>query len=376
MGSPLRILHVVVNMNRGGAETLLMNLYRNIDHAKIQFDFLTCKPGAFDDEIKNLGGNIFRIPYISEVGHFSYVKALNKFFEENNEYQIVHSHMDKMSGLVLKATKKANIPYRISHSHNTSSEGGVSARFYKWMIGNLIKQNATHLLACSNEASKWLFKANSDKAFILKNGIELDKFKGSLEFKFKKREELHLRKDSFIIGHVGRFNHQKNHSFLVEIFSEVVKLNSNAFLVLVGDGPLKGDIQRKVNELGLFNKVRFLGVRDDVHQILQAFDVMLFPSIHEGLPVTLVEAQGAGLPCVISNVITNEVDIGASLIHYEDLRNSLQGWAKTILQTSNKRIDTSKYINESGFDIKASCKWLEEYYWNLVFDSGEAKISV
>ncbi len=182
MGSPLRVLHVVVNMNRGGAETLIMNLYRNIDRTKVQFDFLTCKEGVFDSEIHEMGGKIHRIPYVTEVGHSGYVKELDLFFKEHPDYEIVHSHLDKMSGLVLRAAKKAEIPVRIAHSHNTQSEGGIGAKGYKWLVGRYINWNATHMFACSEVAAKWLFGSQAHKASILKNGIECDKFQFLLLF--------------------------------------------------------------------------------------------------------------------------------------------------------------------------------------------------
>ena len=342
MGNPLRVLHVVVNMNRGGAETLLMNLYRNIDRSKIQFDFLTCKEGVFDSEIIEMGGKIHRIPYISDVGHFGYMRALDTFFTSHSEYKIIHSHMDKMSGLVLRSAKKAGRQIRIAHSHNTSSEGGVAAKAYKSYVGKYILPSATHLFACSNSAAKWLFANKADKALILKNGIEYEKFAYSPITGKSIREELNLKEENFIVGHVGRFNHQKNHFFLVEIFSEIVKLNPHAYLLLIGEGPLKKEIQKRVNELNLIDNVKFLGVRNDVHHILKACNVMLFPSLHEGLPVTLIEAQGSGLPCVISDVITKEVDIGAGLIEYENLKSSPQVWAKKILHSHAELKDTSR----------------------------------
>ncbi|WP_338449846.1 glycosyltransferase family 1 protein [Niallia oryzisoli] len=369
MDNPLRVLHVVVNMNRGGAETLLMNLYRNIDRSKVQFDFLTCKPGVFDEEIRELGGKIYRIPYISDIGHFRYRKELNKFFEENKDYYIVHSHMDKMSGFVLHAAKKAGIQIRIAHSHNTSSEGGTVARAYKSYAGKYIAASATHLLACSTSAAKWLFSYQASKAMILKNGIECDKLSYSQTTRKQKRKELNLPEESFIVGHVGRFNHQKNHSFLIDIYSEIAKKNPYSDLLLVGEGPLQDEIQRKVSELGLVDKVFFLGVRSDVHQLLQACDVMLFPSLHEGLPVTLVEAQAAGLPCIISDVITTEVDIGAGLIQYENLKSSPEAWAKKVLDNTHERKNTVEYIQKSGFDIRKSSIELQDYYLSFLISN-------
>ncbi|MEY2192764.1 glycosyltransferase family 1 protein [Neobacillus sp. BF23-41] len=366
MGSPLRILHIVVNMNRGGAETLIMNLYRNIDRSKVQFDFLTCKEGVFDKEINELGGRVHRIPYINDVGHFQYIKHLNKFFNINKQYKIVHSHMDKMSGIVLRAAKKAGIPYRISHSHNTNSEGGLFAKCYKWYAGGFIKKCASDLIACSTDASNWLFGPKTVDALILKNGIDYEKFKYSTEVSKLVREELKLDQDDLIVGHVGRFCHQKNHEFLLDIFSEIIKINANSYLLLVGDGPLKTSIEKKAVQKGLLDKVKFLGLRSDINRLLQAFDVMLFPSLHEGLPVTLIEAQGAGLPCVISDVITDEVDIGANLISYGNINNPTKLWAEKVMSLKKCYKDTSSFIKDKGFDIRQTATWLQDYYMHLI----------
>lgn len=371
MGGPLRVLHVVVNMNRGGAETLIMNLYRNIDRSKVQFDFLTCKEGVFDNEILELGGKIHRIPYISDVGHFGYVKALNHFFKEHNSYKIVHSHLDKMSGLVLRAASKAGIPVRIGHSHNTQSEGGIMAKIYKTYSGRYIKSCSTHNLACSNAAAEWLFGQKA-KAVVLKNGIDYEKFRYSKSNRETIREEFNITKDTLVIGHVGRFNNQKNHSFLVEIFASLNKQVQDSVLILVGDGFLRAKIEQRVKELKLENKVLFLGVRPDINMIMQGFDVFLFPSLHEGLPVTLIEAQAVGLPCIISDRISKEVDLGANLIDYESL-SSLNSWVSKILTTNKKVINTVEFIKGKGYYIGDSAKYLEKYYLNT-FVSNEEKV--
>ncbi|MDQ0198788.1 glycosyltransferase family 1 protein [Neobacillus ginsengisoli] len=366
MGSPLRILHVVVNMNRGGAETLIMNLYRNIDRSKVQFDFLTCKEGVFDSEILKMGGNVHRIPYISDVGHFKYVNELDHFFSANNQYKIVHSHMDKMTGLVLRSAKRAGIPIRISHSHNTSSEGGFAARVYKWYIGKYILTSATNLFACSNKAADWLFTGKSNSAKILKNGIESEKFAYSPKIRKEIREELNLT-NQFVIGHIGRFAHQKNHHFLIEIFSNFSQINNDSVLILVGDGPLRVDIEKQVRDLNLVDKVKFVGIRSDIHRLLQAFDVLVFPSLHEGLPVSLIEAQGAGLPCLISDNISQEVDLGCNLVDFIPLTD-LKQWVQKIKGIEpigfNRRI-ASNSISIQGYDIKETAGNIEEFYLSI-----------
>ncbi|SHH68219.1 glycosyltransferase family 1 protein [Clostridium grantii] len=363
MDKPLRILHVVVNMNRGGAETLIMNLYRNMDRSKIQFDFLTCKEGVFDKEILEMGGAINRIPYVTDVGHFEYIKALNKFFVTHPEYKIVHSHMDKMSGFILRAAKKAGVSMRIAHSHNTSSEGSIAAKMYKWYSGISINKDATQFLACSNEASKWLFGKKSRSSLVLKNGIELDDFGFSHKVRNSEREKMGLDEKAQVIGHVGRFCEQKNHSFIIDIFDELLKINPNAVLILVGDGPLRTKIESKVTDMGLTNSVKFLGVRGNVNELLQAFDSFIFPSLHEGLPVTLVEAQASGLSCFISEAITPEVNMETGLINYLPINDKYQ-WVEKInaIDKDFPREIAHHALNKKGYDIKNTAKVIERLY--------------
>lgn len=366
MGSPLRVLHVVVNMNRGGAETFIMNLYRNIDRTKVQFDFLTCKEGVFDEEILKLGGKVHRIPYISEVGHLKYTKELDHFFSANSQYRIIHSHLDKMSGLVIQSAKKAGIPVRISHSHNTSSEGGLAAKLYKWYIGKNILTKATHFCACSTEAANWLFKDKFQSVKIVKNGIEGNKFAFSSEIRDQVRKELGLNYE-FVIGHVGRFFQQKNHSFLIEVFAKFNQINQDSVLILVGEGPLKGTVEKQVRDLNLEDKVQFLGVRSDIHRVLQALDVFVFPSWHEGLPVTLIEAQGAGLHCLISDRISREVDLGCNLVEFISLLNQ-DRWVQMIKEHYDRgfnRNSPSSAISKLGYEINDTAVQIKDFYLNI-----------
>ncbi len=349
MGGPLTILHVVVNMNRGGAETFIMNLYRNIDRTKVQFDFLTFKPGVFDQEIQELGGKVHRIPYVTEVGHHRFIKQLNQFMDRNNHYKIVHSHMDKMSGFITKAAKKANIPIRISHSHNTNSEGGILSKVYKGFSGIHILSNSTHLYACSEAAAKWLFKHKATQATILNNGIEMGKFKFSSSIRKMKKVDLTLENDSIVIGHVGRFTEQKNHIFLLDIVAILKEIIPNVKLVLVGDGPLQKVMEKKVEDLKLENHVEFLGIRSDIHELLQVFDLFLMPSHHEGLPLTLIEAQSAGLPCLISNKITVEADMKIGLVHFLPIINP-HDWVVKIMNLLNNHDATSRVIENTPID--------------------------
>ncbi|MEW9501081.1 glycosyltransferase family 1 protein [Jeotgalibacillus marinus] len=367
MGGPLRVLHVVVNMNRGGAETLIMNLYRNIDRTKVQFDFLTCHEGVFDEEIKAMGGKIHRIAYVTKVGHRLYLKNLDQFFKQHQHYKIVHSHMDKMSGFVLRAAARAAIPVRIAHSHNTSSEGGPLSKAYKWYAGKHILKYATQFYACSETAANWLFDKSSNQSLILKNGIECDRFEFSVPNRKKMREDCHLDHHSFVIGHVGRFNQQKNHLFLLEVFADLVQYVPQAQLLLVGEGTLQTSIEKKIQDLHLVNNVHLLGVREDVHLLMQGFDVFAFPSLHEGLPVTLIEAQCAGIPCLISENITDEVDLEMGLVQKISITNK-KIWVKALLQTRKQhqvRKTNEKKISQKGYNIRQTAVTTEKSYLKL-----------
>ncbi|GGP14056.1 glycosyltransferase family 1 protein [Oceanobacillus neutriphilus] len=364
MGSPLRVLHAVVNMNRGGAETLIMNLYRNINREKVQFDFLTCKEGLFDKEIEAMGGKIYRIPYLTEAGHFGYLRALNTFFTEHKAYKIIHSHMDKMSGFVIRAAKKAGVPVRIAHSHNTQSEGHLFTKMYKWYAGTFIKQNATHLYACSQAAAEWMFMSEAKQTFILNNGVEIDKFKYSNGKGSLLRDTFGIAEEAFVLGHVGRFHEQKNHKFIINLFHNLNQEMRDLHLVLVGDGPSKKEMERRVSELKLDKKIKFLGVRDDIPDLLQMFDLFIFPSFFEGLPVTLVEAQASGLPCIISDSITEEVDMNLGLIHQLSISDK-DLWIKKIMELKKElpsREVEKEHLITKGFDIKHTAASLQTKY--------------
>lgn len=364
---PRRVLHVVVNMNRGGSETLIMNLYRKIDRAKIQFDFLTCKNGVFDEEILKMGGQIHRIPYVTECGHFGYLEELNRFFDSHRSYKIVHSHMDKMSGFVLTAAKRAGIPIRIAHSHSSKSEGGLFARVYKWYASHFITACATNLMACSSDASKWLFKNHSKDALIVKNAIDLRKYAFSYEIRHKVRQDLGISENAIVVGHVGRFAHPKNHSFLIDIFQELQRHNSDFLLLLIGDGPLLSTIMNKVANLGLQDKVKFLGVRGDVNCLLQALDVFMLPSLYEGLPLSLVEAQCAGVPCLVSDVIPLDADMGLRLVEYLPLNNK-KVWVEKLRHKNTRPLsdNTLESLREKGYDIQNVSRWLQNFYLDVM----------
>lgn len=359
MSEPIRILHAVVNLNRGGAETLLMNLYRKIDRSKIQFDFLTSIEGVYEEEVKQLGGRVYRIPYITKVGPFGYAKALRQFFQSHPEYTIVHSHMDKMSGLVLREAKKAGVPVRIAHSHSTQSEGDLLNRLIKDYYGRFLVPSATHCFACSEAAAQWLF--GDSKTIFLKNGIDTNKYVFSESIRRSMREELDLTDGITVVGHIGRFSEPKNHQFIIEVFNEYHKKNPNSVLLLAGDGGLRPQIEQQVEETGLQSSVKFLGVREDVPKLLQAMDIFVFPSLYEGLPVSLVEAQASGLPCVISDRIPQEAVLLPERVRTLPLGDAQQ-WAQNLQEIPLKRTDEIQNICNAGYDISTSAAELQEFY--------------
>ena len=358
----IRVLQVIRAMDVGGAETFIMNLYRNIDRSQIQFDFLVSRDGFFDEEIRTLGGRIFKIPYLTDVGQIQYVKRLKEFFRTHHEYKIIHSHIDQVSGLILQVANKSDIPIRIAHSHSTRNTNGILGKIYKRYLQNKINKNATDLLACGDDAAKWLYQKRAERAMIVKNGIEIEKFEFSNEKRKKIRNELKIQDSTVLIGHVGRFAKVKNHNFLIEVFKEYHNKNKNSKLVLVGDGPLRKEVEEKVEKLDLKDCVLFLGVRMDVNYVYSALDVLVFPSLFEGLSFTLIEAQGAGLPIYMSDNIDSKTKI-TERVKEISLKETPKQWAEQIeiLPLETRKCELQK-IEENGYDIKETARKMERLY--------------
>ena len=371
---PIRVAHIIGKWLGGGVEAVVMNYYRHIDRTKIQFDFL-CDEDSTNipyEEIEQLGGRVILIPPYQKV--FKYQKELIRIFKENN-YKIVHSHINTLSVFPLRAAKKAGVKVRIAHSHSTTNKKEWKKNLLKQVLRPFSKVYATDYMCCSELAGRWLFgdKAyDSGQVYLLNNAIDLNKFKYDEEKRKKKRKELNIKDDTLVIGHIGRFVAQKNHTFLIDIFNEVHKKNPNSLLLLVGQGPLKEEIENKVKELQLNDSVRFLGQRNDVNELYQAFDVFCLPSLYEGLPVVGVEAQASGLLCILSNAMTKETKV-LDITKFMSLNNTPREWADSILDDVKryKRIDTSKEMTSKNFNIKEEAKKLEKYYLNLYNNGGE-----
>lgn len=358
---PIRILHVVTTMDRGGLETMIMNYYRNIDRTKVQFDFLTHTDGHqdFEEEIAELGGRIYRLPRLNPFS-IRYHKALNCFFREHREHKIVHCHRDCMAGIPLKAAKKAGVPVRIAHSHNSNQ-----TKDFKLPLKLLCKQSipfyATDLFACGKTAGDWMFQGKHYT--IITNAINSEKFRCCEEKTIAMREKLGLG-NKFVVGHVGQFRIQKNHLFLIDCFVSLLEKEPESVLLLIGEGAQFEEVKAKVHEYKIQEKVMLLGVRSDISDLLQAMDVFVLPSLYEGLPLALVEAQAAGLPCVISDRVPIECKLTDS-VEQVKLSDGAQVWAEKILGFRGMpRRDNYDVIVSAGFDIKSNAKWLEEFYCN------------
>jgi glycosyltransferase involved in cell wall biosynthesis len=377
---PIRILNVVGRMDRGGIETLIMNIYRNIDKEQIHFDFLAHynkKDADYNEEIKNLGGKIFEMPQIKTTTKanyhmiFKYRKALKKFFVEHQEYQIIHIHMTNTASILIPIAKKyGNVKVVISHSHLTRAKEGLIGIITNY-LQRKIEKEATDYFACSLEAAKWFYSENlinKGKVKIVNNGIDSSKFKYSLTIRDEIRNKFNLN-DKFVIGHVGRFFPQKNHKFIIDIFEQLLTKNKKSILILIGEGTLMNDIKKYVRTKGISENVLFLGNRSDVHLMMQSMDVFLMPSLFEGLPVVGVEAQASGLPCVFSDSITREVDI-TNTSSFVSLNSSLSNWVDAVLKYKDfDRKNTENTIIANGYDIKKISSDLQNYYLERLKDN-------
>ncbi|MEK3881801.1 glycosyltransferase family 1 protein [Paenibacillus sp. PL2-23] len=329
-----------------------------------QFDFLVHRQeeGHYDKEIESLGGRIYRMPNIRPGNYRRYFRMLDRFFEERRDYRVVHSHMNENSGFVLRAAKKAGVPCRIIHSH--LSDLKLDYKFPFRIYARLaIKDNPSDYFACSARAGEWLFgrkRENSREVIVLQNAVNTEEFAFNPAVRTEVRAELEAG-DRLVVGHIGRFNEQKNHKFLLQVFHSLKQDKEDALLVLAGDGYLRASIEKQADEMGLSDSIRFLGVRADISRLLQGMDLFLFPSLFEGLPVVLIEAQAAGLRCVVSDTITREADI-TGRVSFVSLQQPPKYWSRAILGVSYEHADTSQLLREHGYDSAAMAEWLGHFY--------------
>ncbi|MGN0301585.1 MAG: glycosyltransferase family 1 protein [Anaerotardibacter sp.] len=364
-----RVLHVIGRMDRAGAETLIMNLYRNIDRTRFQFDFLvhTDDESDYDKEILSLGGKIYRLPTFTLLNYFSYRKACQKFFLSHPEHRIVHGHIGSTSAIYLGEAKKLGC-FTIAHSHSLNYETGIMGIAFS-VLTRPTRNIADFFIGCSDEAGIDRFGfdvVKSNRYLTLINGIEVDKYVFSQEQYEKKRIELGIGADQVVFCHVGRFAEVKNHKFLIEVFNEIHKKKPNAILLLSGKGEQEEKIKRQVEDLGLQSVVKFLGLRSDVSEILIASNCFLFPSFSEGLAISVVEAQAAGLPSIVSEGVPNLTFL-TPLVKKVPLNLGAEVWANEAIAVIEKaknqeRSSIREQIIDSGFDIKESTIRLCELY--------------
>ena len=363
------VAQLMTEMILGGIESVVMNYYRCIDKSKFQFDFIAPKGSTFPnkDEIEKLGGRIFVVPKYSHP--FAYIKAVRKIFRENN-YKIVHCHMNTMGIFAMYAAYKEHIPIRILHNHSMInhffSRSEFKRNILKYILRTFCKIYPSHFCACSKAAGNWMYGKNFNYT-IFNNGINVDKFKFNPEIRESVRAELGLQ-DKLVVGHIGRFCPPKNHIFLVEIFNKLLSSHDNAVLLLIGEGELLDQVKLKVKQLNIEDKVIFLGKQNDTSKYYQAMDVFCLPSRYEGLPVVAVEAQCSGLPCLFSTYVSKESKIldSTKFLSYDD---TLDKWSQTMSElANNQRVDGAEQVRKCNFDMKDEAKKLELYYQKLLLD--------
>lgn len=367
MDKPIRVLQVVTLMERAGLETRIMDIYRNIDRSKIQFDFLThrMEDGDYDDEIRSLGGVVYHIPSIKPWSLPQYIHNLDKFFKEHSRYRIIHVHLNTYSGWVQYAAKRAGVPVRITHSRNNGLDRNWKMVF-KAMSKLIVNGPTTHKFACSRQAGEFLFGKKGilppNEFMVIPNGFNLSKFSFDAEKRREMRDKLQLTNELAIV-HVGRLAPQKNHKYLVEVFDCLHKKRPKSKLFLIGDGELRHDIEKQVDSLDLKDSVVFLGSLPNVGDYLQAMDAMVFPSFYEGFGTVALETQCNGLPTLATNGLTVETKI-TECLEFMVIHDDPNNWADKVLEMVARieRKDRTDEIRRAGYDIKDTYKILSDFY--------------
>ncbi len=368
----IRILHILHSMNRGGAEAMLMNYYRNIDRKLVQFDFLLTEQERcqYEDEIEQLGGNVYRVPLLIMSNPMAYINGLYNFLQKHKEYKIVHSHTSSKSAVPLWVAKNCGVPVRVCHVHSSSSGNGLEA-FIRWGLGVWLKSVATHYMSCGEGATRcWYGKSYLNKAIFVPNAVDLSKYGFDEVFRAAIREKLQITNEDLVLGMVSRFHPVKNHLFALDVLRELKKKREHIKMLLVGDGELRNELEKKIILYGVNDNVIMTGVVNDVHDYLQAMDIVLMPSLNEGLPVSLIEAQANGLSVVASTGVPCEVDVTGNVTF---LPLNVGAWVDCLLskiETGMVRDTSAKVkVRDAGYDIINASKdleaWYEEKYYTI-----------
>ena len=367
---PVRILMLFTIMNRGGAESMVMNYYRNIDRTKVQFDFMVHRQerGAYDDEIEALGGKIYRMLPLRPP-FYSYKRQVSDFFDEHKDYKIIHGHCSESGYFVYKEAAKRGIPHIIAHAHSAKAMFDVKW-FFRTYFKHQMRKYITQGFTCGKEAGLWLLGPKlASQAIYQPNAIDTGRYLYDKESAVQKRSFINgIDNKTLVLGHVGSFWKIKNQSFLIDVFKIVHEKNRNSALLLIGEGELKERMEQKAKALDLCDCIHFLGSRNDVPELLKAMDIFMFPSFGEGFSMAMLEAQCSGLPIIASDKIPHEIAL-TDLISFEPLDNGADYWADKVLSTQidcDKRTLYPKQVAEAGYDIKKNAEWLQNYYLSLV----------
>lgn len=366
MAKQVRVLHVLGSTNLGGAESRIMDLYRHIDRERVQFDFLvhTEKEGHFDKEIEQMGGRVYRVPRFRIYNYFSYVKAIKHFFEEHHDFTVVQGHMTSTAAIYLPIAKKAGVIATVAHARSAGVDKGLKGDLTKWFRRNL-PQKTDYMFTCSEIAGRAVFgnkAVEEGKTIFIPNAIACDDFTDNEKMRLQIRKELQAE-NKYIIGHVGRFHYAKNHEYLLRLFAEIVaKGDKDYMLLLLGEGGGVSGARELAVSLGIADKVYFAGNKTNVYDYYQAMDYFVYPSRYEGLPGTVVEAQAAGLRCLISDSICKEVMV-TELVHDMSITLSPVEWAEYVIATQEyDRVDCVKEMKQAGFDVEQQAEKMMNFY--------------
>lgn len=384
MGEAVRVLHVLGNTNLGGAESRIMDLYRHTDRNRVQFDFLvhSGEEGFYEKEIRELGGRIFRVPRFRIYNYFSYRKALKEFFQEHHEFALIQGHMTSTAAIYLPIAKKAGVKKTAAHARSAGVDKGLKGTMTRFLRRNLADK-ADYLFTCSELAGISVYgekAVREGKTIFIPNAIDCAGFTFDPEKRKKMREEFGLT-DALIIGHVGRFHYAKNHEYLIRVFAKLCQMGTEAcgstaetgadqkyHLILLGEGPLMEDTRKLAEELGVVDRVHFLGNHKNIADYYQAMDYFVYPSRYEGMPGTIVEAQASGLPCLMSDTICREV-IATELVETMSIEKEPKVWAEELQRRMDalvsKQENREKYAAKmaaAGFDVQAQAERMMRFY--------------
>ena len=356
---PVRVLHIVGSMHPGGIQNFIMNLYENIDRTRVQFDVILHEQteGDYCDRIRELGGKVYKLPRMT-AKPIANLRGIRKIVREG-KYNIVIRHTpNAVVAPQLVAAKRGGAKCVILHSHSTNNPGKIRHRLGRFWIRHMRIER----FACSEEAGRWMF-GNSEFP-VVRNAIDTERFAFSVQKRETTRRELGIE-DSLLFGHIGNFAAVKNHTFLMQVFHEMAGIREDIRLICVGDGDLRVSVERQAAELGIADRVIFTGIRRDTDCIMCAMDMMIFPSVYEGIPLTLIEAQTEGLPMVISDTIHPGARVTDDLIHCMSIQQSPKAWAQEILAIADQKKERRSYAEEvgrSGYNISEIAGWYEEYF--------------